>query len=221
MSEIYIQRTRGSKTSTNEGKWLAPRGESSLGRVRTSLTSMYGVPSSPNTDINNILFDVARPSGAGPSIGGEIQTPYRPGPNVRQLGKNSTSPGGFGAKGRFFAPISRPIPFESSHRDESNGLGPSVGSNFGHRRLVGGRRQWVTSTRLSIAENHKEHTRICNTIIITFSFFSGIVCQRQLLPRSASAAHDRAPRHPPRLFSSSPAHPTLQHDRYGDLDHRV
>jgi hypothetical protein len=27
MSEIYIQRTRGSKTSTNEGKWLAPRDE--------------------------------------------------------------------------------------------------------------------------------------------------------------------------------------------------
>ncbi len=135
------------------------------GRVRTSLTSIYGVPSSPNTDINNILFNVARPSGEGPSIGGAIQTPYRPGPNVRQLGKNSTSPGGFGAKGRFFAPISRPIPFESSHRDESNGLGPSVGSNFGHRRLVGGRRQWVTSTRyLSLAhmaENHKgTHTHL-------------------------------------------------------------
>jgi len=94
----------GRKQETNEAKWLAPRDESSLGRVRTSLTSMYGVPYSPNTDINNILFDVVRPSGAGPSIGGEIQTPYRPGPNVRQLGKNFDKSRRIWGQGAIFCP---------------------------------------------------------------------------------------------------------------------
>ena len=130
----------------------------SLRSGRRPLRRGYMSVSFGHIDTNTNLFARVRRRGTGHGIRGEIQSASRPQVGAR-LGpckcKKSCKCREFGAKGRFFDPISRPTPFDSSRRDDSNGLGPSVGSNFGHGRLVSGRRQWVTSTRLSIARSHR------------------------------------------------------------------